>query len=398
MDGEEEFKGEGKRRFSFVDARGERHEGEWADEEKDGSGVLMCSDALKYEGERKGGQFHGRGVQTFPNGERYVGEWKVGKKNGCGVYAFSDCRYEGEWKDGKYHGHGVFMFSSGARYEGGYKDGVRNGHGVFTFRDGERYEGEYKDMSRNGLGVFTFSDGRRYEGEHKDDEYHGHGVSTFPDGRRYEGGYKDGEYHGHGVFTFPDGRKYEQEWKEGKRSHQKRVPKPCKLRVPVLVKDIKDKTLPLVRGSQRRAVENANKARNVASDVERMLSLLSLRDKEKGEEKEMKEKKMRIVEMPMKNAISQSHKEFIEEQRKRYEGVMDEITDIVTCPITMVVMEEPVVADDGHTYERSAIAEWVKKKGTSPLTRERMSSHFVPNMSIRKMIERLKSSGHKMDD
>jgi hypothetical protein len=75
-----------------------------------------------------------------------------------------------------------------------------------------------------------------------------------------------------------------------------------------------------------------------------------------------------------------------------YEGFMDEIDDIITCPITMVVMREPVVADDGHTYERSAITEWVRRKGTSPLTRERMSSHFVPNMAIRKMIERLKST------
>jgi hypothetical protein len=65
---------------------------------------------------------------------------------------------------------------------------------------------------------------------------------------------------------------------------------------------------------------------------------------------------------------------------------MDEMDDILTCPITMVVMREPVVADDGHTYERSAIAEWVKMKGTSPLTRGRMTSHFIPNIPIRKMI------------
>jgi hypothetical protein len=101
-----------------------------------------------------------------------------------------------------------------------------------------------------------------------------------------------------------------------------------------------------------------------------------------------------IDEIKMKNAIIEAYKEFIGEQRKRYEGFMDEVTDILKCPI----MRDPVVADDGHTYERSAIAEWVKRKGTSPLTRERMSSHFVPNMAIRKMIERLKSRGHKMDD
>ena len=99
-----------------------------------------------------------------------------------------------------------------------------------------------------------------------------------------------------------------------------------------------------------------------------------------------------IDEIKMKNAIIEYHKEFIGEQRKRYEGFMDEVTDILKCPITLVVMEDPVVADDGHLYERSAIAEWVNMKGTSPLTRERMSSHFVPNMAIRKMIEQLKST------
>jgi hypothetical protein len=32
--------------------------------------------------------------------------------------------------------------------------------------------------------------------------------------------------------------------------------------------------------------------------------------------------------MKMRNAIIESHKEFIEEQRKRYEGFMDEFADI----------------------------------------------------------------------
>jgi hypothetical protein len=118
-----------------------------------------------------------------------------------------------------------------------------------------------------------------------------------------------------------------------------------------------------------------------------MFSLLSLRDKGKEEETEIVGEGDKVDEidgMKMKNAIIQSHKEYIEEQRKRYEGVMDEIADILVCPITMVVMKEPVVGDDGHTYERSAITEWVKREGTSPLTRERMSVHFVPCMAIRK--------------
>jgi hypothetical protein len=50
---------------------------------------------------------------------------------------------------------------------------------------------------------------------------------------------------------------------------------------------------------------------------------------------------------------------------------MDEIDDILTCPITMVVMEEPVISEDGNTYERSTITEWMKKEWNIPTnTRE----------------------------
>ena len=33
-------------------------------------------------------------------------------------------------------------------------------------------------------------------------------------------------------------------------------------------------------------------------------------------------------------------------------------------------MRDPVLAIDGHTYERKAIESWLKKHGTSPMTDE----------------------------
>lgn len=58
----------------------------------------------------------------------------------------------------------------------------------------------------------------------------------------------------------------------------------------------------------------------------------------------------------------------------------------IVCPITYEVFEDPVVASDGHTYEKAAILEWVKNKGTSPLTGaplEKMT--FYPNQSIKSL-------------
>lgn len=44
--------------------------------------------------------------------------------------------------------------------------------------------------------------------------------------------------------------------------------------------------------------------------------------------------------------------------------------DELTCPITLQIFRDPVIASDGHAYEREAIVKWILQNGTSPLTRE----------------------------
>jgi len=49
-----------------------------------------------------------------------------------------------------------------------------------------------------------------------------------------------------------------------------------------------------------------------------------------------------------------------------------------------------VIAEDGNTYERSAIEQWFATgQRTSPLTRQRMSTTLLPNRAIREEVERL---------
>jgi SUMO ligase MMS21 Smc5/6 complex component len=42
-------------------------------------------------------------------------------------------------------------------------------------------------------------------------------------------------------------------------------------------------------------------------------------------------------------------------------GQVDSEFDEIICPITLKIMEDPVIAADGHTYERSAIQEWIDR-------------------------------------
>jgi hypothetical protein len=57
------------------------------------------------------------------------------------------------------------------------------------------------------------------------------------------------------------------------------------------------------------------------------------------------------------------------------------------CPITQEVMDDPVIATDGFTYERRSIESWLTKCKTSPITREPLSrKSLVPNLSFRQLI------------
>ena len=58
------------------------------------------------------------------------------------------------------------------------------------------------------------------------------------------------------------------------------------------------------------------------------------------------------------------------------------------CPIRHTPMRCPVVAADGHSYERRAIERWVWKHGTSPMTNMALpNSVFVPNFLAQKVVE-----------
>jgi hypothetical protein len=71
-----------------------------------------------------------------------------------------------------------------------------------------------------------------------------------------------------------------------------------------------------------------------------------------------------------------------------------EVPDEFRCPITMEVMTDPVIGDDGHTYERTAIERALHTKSVSPMTRQHMSTASLkPNYALRSAIQRWNSTG-----
>ncbi len=67
--------------------------------------------------------------------------------------------------------------------------------------------------------------------------------------------------------------------------------------------------------------------------------------------------------------------------------------DSLLCPLTLELFRDPVLAQDGHTYERDAIEEWIRKTGTSPITRQPISiQHLISNITVKKIVGSFETS------
>ncbi|UJR18693.1 hypothetical protein I4U23_005600 [Adineta vaga] len=67
--------------------------------------------------------------------------------------------------------------------------------------------------------------------------------------------------------------------------------------------------------------------------------------------------------------------------------------DDLICPITMELFRDPVIANDGRVYERSAITQWINEHGTSPFTRQPLQlNELLPDDHLRELAARRRNS------
>lgn len=77
----------------------------------------------------------------------------------------------------------------------------------------------------------------------------------------------------------------------------------------------------------------------------------------------------------------------------------DDVTvKFLQCPITHDLMSDPVIAADGHTYERAAIEEWLQTNATSPMTNEALPHlDLIPNYLVHaQLIDFKESQAHRV--
>lgn len=95
--------------------------------------------------------------------------------------------------------------------------------------------------------------------------------------------------------------------------------------------------------------------------------------------------------MPRETKSELEHE--LERASKRAKTVVNKVADEFLCPITGELPVDPVTAEDGKIYERAAIAEWLLKKNTSPMTNLVMGPRLFPATQVKNMIDELVRSG-----
>lgn len=85
----------------------------------------------------------------------------------------------------------------------------------------------------------------------------------------------------------------------------------------------------------------------------------------------------------------EEHKETREQMQKLKSILGDRLPPEFICPITGEIFQDPVMTEDGQTYERFAIAEWFKNgNNKSPLSGVHLNNtKLIPNSSLKKLIE-----------
>ena len=94
----------------------------------------------------KGDCQHGFGIMVWPDGTRYEGQWKGGRFHGQGMAWRLDGEwiYEGDFVNGMPHGVGREV-DGVVEYRGVFKNGLRHGSGVLIKADGSRVHGRWED-------------------------------------------------------------------------------------------------------------------------------------------------------------------------------------------------------------------------------------------------------------
>ena len=105
-----------------------------------------------------------------------------------------------------------------------------------------------------------------------------------------------------------------------------------------------------------------------------------------------------VKKNPLVINVCEQFEEILKTMKKVYKskpvievGLEESLLNEITCPISGSIMDDPVIACDGRTYDRSSISTWLKSHNKSPITNESLANKkLIPNYALKSIIEKWK--------
>lgn len=143
----------------------------------------------------------------------------------------------------------------------------------------------------------------------------------------------------------------------------------------------------IAQESQDQALGEARQAQLEAqSQREQRDELYEQRNELQEQLRTANEERCRMVEQADENAAR------AQQQARTLEGLVAALKDHCVCPITHQLMNDPVMAADGHSYERDAIERWFSAHRTSPSTNLPLNRHeVIPNILASNVVRALEN-------
>ena len=398
------FRGERSGMCKFTFSSGNRYIGIWNQ---------YCSDVISSNGIWTDYCFNENSLNDHPatmiykNNDIYVGSFVDKKRDGYGIMEYNTGDiYDGFWSNNAYNGTGTYKYTNGDMYVGEWCNSMKHGSGTITYKNGDTYNGKWckdkmiddgiyfcKEYEKEYLYIHVednkasiwHNDRQIYLGEHKDLIKNGNGEEYEEDGTSFIGMFVDGKRE-QGVITLDNGKE-----KLKYACYYNKEGVPHKILKPSDVKSSESKLfiqfckVKRERDNVNKEVERTSKKfKKIVKTVEDTVGSLTsiVKDKEIKIERldnELKKKNKQIAKI-------EKLEKFIDTEQSKD---TDDVPRILTCPITLELMKDPVICTDQITYERSAIQSYINgMKRQSPVNRLYVNPNFiVPNQAVRDMIE-----------
>lgn len=79
----------------------------------------------------------------------------------------------------------------------------------------------------------------------------------------------------------------------------------------------------------------------------------------------------------------------VEVENASLRATLQEVRGIFVCPVRQSLCRNPVVASDGHTYDKRSLERWLRRQRTSPMTREPLLLPLFENRAAMQILQQL---------